>query len=62
MKKLTILSLAALVFLASCGPKTEGTDAEVSEAKEVTETSLAAATYKIRRRQHSRRFYHNQCS
>ncbi len=47
MKKLTILSLAALVFLASCGPKTEGTDAEVSEAKEVTETSLAAATYNV---------------
>lgn len=47
MKKLTILSLLATVFLASCGPKTEGTDAEVSEAKEVSETSLAAASFNI---------------
>lgn len=47
MKKLTILSLLALAVLASCGPKTEGTDAEVSEAKEVTETSLAAANFNV---------------
>ncbi|MEM6523544.1 MAG: YceI family protein [Bacteroidota bacterium] len=47
MKKLTILSLFAASVLMSCGPKTEGTDAEVSEAKEVSEASLAAANFNI---------------
>ncbi|MEM7107043.1 MAG: YceI family protein [Bacteroidota bacterium] len=47
MKKLTVLSLLAASVLVSCGPKTEGTDAEVSEAKEVAETSLAAASFNV---------------
>ncbi len=48
MKKLKFLSLLALpLLIASCGPKSEGTDAEVSEAKEVEETSAAAASYAI---------------
>jgi polyisoprenoid-binding protein YceI len=34
-------------FLASCGAKQEGTDAEVSEAKEVAEVSDAAVMYTL---------------
>ncbi|MGD1959927.1 MAG: YceI family protein [Fulvivirga sp.] len=47
MKKLSILSVLAFGILTSCGPKTEGTDAEVSEAQEVAETSLAAANFNL---------------
>lgn len=48
MKKLKFLSLLALpLIFAACGPKSEGTDAEVSEAKEVEETSAAAMAHTI---------------
>lgn len=48
MKKLKFLiPFASLLFLASCGPKSEGTDAEVSEAKEVEEVSAAATEYAV---------------
>lgn len=42
MKNLKFLSLVALSFLAvACGSKPEGTDAEVSEAKEVVEVAAS---------------------
>lgn len=48
MKKLKFLiPFASLLILAACGPKSEGTDAEVSEAKEVEEVSSAATEYTI---------------
>ncbi len=48
MKKLQLFSLLAILFVvASCGPKSEGTDAEVSEAKEVEEVSASAAEYTV---------------
>ena len=48
MKKLKFLiPFASLFILAACGPKSEGTDAEVSEAKEVEEVSSSAAEYAI---------------
>ena len=47
MKNLKFLSFMALAFIvAACGPKTEGTDAEVSEAKEVTEV-VASTSYEV---------------
>ena len=48
MKNLRLFSLFALPFLvASCGPKQGGTDAEVSEAKEVEEVSATATEYTV---------------
>ncbi len=48
MKNLKLLCLLALPLLvASCGPKSGGTDAEVSEAKEVEEVSASAAEYTV---------------
>ena len=48
MKSIKFLTFVLFAgFLASCGAKQEGAEAEVSEAKEVTEVSDEAAVYAI---------------
>ena len=49
MKKIdfSLIMLAMIAFLSSCGQKPKGEDAEVSEAKEVQEVSTAAMSYGV---------------